>query len=47
MAESSEKEVSKPGVALPIELYYDSQVAEFDEEDKALGKYLEGNKRKK
>ena len=48
MAESSEKGLLlKPALAFPIELYSDSRVAEFDEEDKALGRYLVGKKRKK
>jgi bifunctional DNA-binding transcriptional regulator/antitoxin component of YhaV-PrlF toxin-antitoxin module len=48
MAESTEKGLLlKPALAFPIELYSESRVAEFDEEDNALGKYLEGKKRKK
>ena len=48
LAESSEKGLLlKPALAFPIELYSDSRVAEFDEEDKALGRYLVGKKRKK
>ena len=48
MAESSEKGLLlKPALAFPIELYSDSRVAEFDKEDKALGRYLVGKKRKK
>ena len=37
---------TKAGRAFPIELYSDSRVAEFDEEDKALGSYIDKKKRK-